>query len=324
MFGVGHRASNPTFPTRRVSGHLLESNSPLTVAGPRRFFTDFPFPADLFCFQKQADPTWTEVDCQLGVQIAIRIDIVALSVERMKTPLVMSWSGGKDSAMALYEILRAGEFEVVALLTSVSEEYKRVSHHGVRETLLEAQAAAIGIPLEKVYLPSNNSHPCTDAVYEEIMGRVLASYYARDVKTVGFGDLFLEDLRAWREKNLAKMEMNGVFPLWKRDTAKLAEEIITLGFKAYLSCVEGKVGPGFVGRAFDRSLLDDLPDGIDPCGEFGEFHSYVYAGPIFRHPVSVKVGQTVIRDGRYYADLLGEADELEANHGLESAVPPVV
>jgi uncharacterized protein (TIGR00290 family) len=222
----------------------------------------------------------------------------------MKTLLVMSWSGGKDSAIALEVLLQTGDYEVVSLMTTVSEEYRRISHHGVRETLLEEQARAIGISLEKVYLPSGESGGCTNEVYEAIMRRVMASYKAKGVETVGFGDLFLEDLRAWREANLAKAGMRGVFPIWKRDTMIVAREMIRLGYKAYLSCVEGKVGSGFVGRLYDEELLRALPLGIDPCGENGEFHSFVFDGPIFKRPVSVRVGEIVTRDGRYYADLL--------------------
>jgi uncharacterized protein (TIGR00290 family) len=240
----------------------------------------------------------------------------------MKTPVVMSWSAGKDSALALRELHKSGEYEIVALLTSISEEYRRISHHGVREVLLDKQAEAIGIPLEKVYLPSGKSGPCTNEVYEQIMGEVMAKFRLRGVMTVGFGDLFLEDLRAWREANLAKAGMRGLFPLWKRDTTELAREVIALGFKAYLSCVEGKVGPGFVGRAYDAELLRDLPAGIDPCGEYGEFHSFVYDGPIFSSPVAVRVGEIVTRDGRYYADLL--PPEVAASEArLAELIPPV-
>jgi uncharacterized protein (TIGR00290 family) len=239
-----------------------------------------------------------------------------------KTPMVMSWSGGKDSAVALYELRNSDEYEVVALLTSISEEYRRISHHGVREALLDEQAAAIGIPLEKVYLPSVNGQPCPNDVYEQIMGEAMARFRAHGVHTVGFGDLFLEDLRIWREANLAKAGMRGIFPLWKRDTAAFAREVIRLGFKAFLSCVEGKVGPGFAGRAYDDDLLRDLPPGIDPCGEFGEFHSFVYDGPIFTHPVPVRVGEIVTRDGRYYADLLPE-DVAVAAGCLADSIPPV-
>ena len=199
---------------------------------------------------------------------------------------------------------KAGDYEVVSLMTTVSEEYRRISHHGVRETLLEEQAQAIGIPLEKVYLPSGESGGCTNDVYEEIMSRVMNSYKARGVQTVGFGDLFLEDLRVWREAKLAKAGMRGVFPIWKRDTTKVAHDLIRLGYKAYLSCVQGKVGSGFAGRLFDEEFLRALPLGIDPCGENGEFHSFVFDGPIFNKPVSLRLGEIVVRDGRYYADLL--------------------
>jgi uncharacterized protein (TIGR00290 family) len=240
----------------------------------------------------------------------------------VKIPVVMSWSGGKDSAAALHALRQSGRYEIVALLTSISEEYRRISHHGVREVLLEQQAEAIGVPLEKVYLPSANSHPCTNDIYEQIMGDVMAKFHGRGVHTVGFGDLFLEDLRAWREQNLAKGGMQGIFPLWKRDTTELAHEIIDMGFKACLSCVEGKVGPGFVGRTYDADLLGDLPAGTDPCGEYGEFHTFVHAGPIFKNPVDVRVGQIVIREGRHYADLL-PAGMAASETELAELIPPV-
>jgi len=240
----------------------------------------------------------------------------------MTIPVVMSWSGGKDSAMALHEVRRGGRYTIVALLTSVSAEYRRISHHGVREALLEDQADAIGIPLHKVYLPSSGSHPCTNETYEQIMGDVMAGYKAQGIDTVAFGDLFLEDLRAYRERNLAKADMRGLFPLWKRDTTELAREVIALGFKSYLSCVEGKVGPGFAGRPYDQDLLAALPRGTDPCGEYGEFHTFVYDGPIFRRPVTVSVGDVVMRDGRHYADLLPEAIATHAPSGVP-VMPPV-
>jgi uncharacterized protein (TIGR00290 family) len=237
------------------------------------------------------------------------------------TPVVMSWSGGKDCALALHVLRGDPTYQVVGLMTSISEEFKRVSHHGVREELLDAQADAVGVPLYKIYLPSGPNTPCTNEVYEEIMSRAMDNLKSRGVYTVGFGDLFLEDLRAWREQNMAKAAMRGVFPLWKRDTTRLAREIIAMGFKAILSCVEGKVGPGFAGRQFDDHLLDDLPAEIDPCGENGEFHSFVYDGPCFFKPVTITVGETVIRDGRYYADLLPAATPLEVC--VASDIPPV-
>lgn len=242
--------------------------------------------------------------------------------QKGRTPLVMSWSGGKDSALALHALQSDPRYEVVALMTSVSDEYRRVSHHGVREELLEAQATAIGLPLEKIRLPSSQTAPCTNEVYEQIMDAILARFRARGVFSVGFGDLFLEDLRAWREANLAKVGMTGVFPIWNRDTQSVARQVIELGFKAILSCVEGKVGPGFAGRPYDLELLEDLPDGIDPCGEHGEFHSFVHDGPCFITPVAVTVGETVIRDGRFYADLLpGSRTAVEPCADL--AIPPV-
>jgi uncharacterized protein (TIGR00290 family) len=240
----------------------------------------------------------------------------------MRTPVVMSWSGGKDSVMALHELLKSSEHEIVALMTTVSEEYRRISHHGVREELLDEQARAIGIPLDKVYLPSGEVGGCTNDVYEAIMSRVMNSYKARGVQTVAFGDLFLEDLRAWREANLAKAGMRGLFPIWKRDTTKLAHEMIRLGYEAYLSCVEASVGPGFVGRLYDEKFLSELPSGIDPCGENGEFHSFVFDGPIFSRPVDVQVGELVTRDGRYYADLLPEESKSLEKCSSEQ-IPPV-
>jgi len=225
----------------------------------------------------------------------------------MPEKVVLSWSGGKDSAMALEALLGDARYEVVGLLTSVAEEYRRISHHGVREELVDAQAESIGLPLDKLYLPSSDSgRPCTNADYEALMRSALQPYCDAGVMLVAHGDLFLEDLRAYREKNLARMEMHGIFPLWKRDTAQLIQTFIRSGYKAYLSCVEGVLGESFAGRAIDADLVADLPAGIDPCGEYGEFHSFVYDGPIFRKPVEVSVGEIVCRDTRYYADLLLE------------------
>jgi len=239
----------------------------------------------------------------------------------MRTPVVMSWSGGKDSVMALHELLGADDYEVIELMATVSEEYRRVSHHGVREELLDAQAAAIGIPLHKVYLPSGEGGGCSNEVYEAIMNRVMDGYKTRDVNAVAFGDLFLEDLRAWREANLAKAGMRGLFPIWKRNTTEVAHEVIRLGYKAYVSCVEAHVGPGFVGRLYDEKFLNELPSTIDPCGENGEFHSFVFDGPIFRTLVAVEVGELVTRDGRFYADLLPEFQR--SDKCMAESIPPV-
>jgi uncharacterized protein (TIGR00290 family) len=241
----------------------------------------------------------------------------------MQIPVVLSWSGGKDSAMALYELRRRQEYEVVELLTSVAAPYRRISHHGVRETLLDAQAAAIDIPLQKVYLPAGPDQPCTNETYERIMGEVMTGYKARGIEIAAFGDLFLEDLRADRERNLGRLGMRGLFPLWKRDTRMLAREVLALGFKACLSCVEANVGSGFAGRSYDEDLLAALPSGMDPCGEYGEFHTFVYDGPIFQRPVRVRLGDTVTRDGRHYADLLPADAENAALPQPLAGIPPV-
>jgi len=216
--------------------------------------------------------------------------------------VILSWSGGKDSAMALYELRRNGDYEVVALLTTVAREFERVSHHGVRVELLEEQAAAVGVPLHKLYLPPDR---CTNADYEALMERTMLDYCASGVHTVAFGDIFLADLRAYRERNLAKVSMRGLFPIWHRDTGELIRTFIGLGFRAHLACVDGtRLGRAFAGRAIDPTLLVDLPPEVDPCGENGEFHSFVYDGPIFRRPVRVAVGEVVARDSRYFAALV--------------------
>ncbi|MCP4613167.1 MAG: diphthine--ammonia ligase [Planctomycetes bacterium] len=220
----------------------------------------------------------------------------------MKEKVILSWSGGKDSAMALHALLESGLYEIVSLLTTVSEQYERISHHGVRVELLEQQAAALGIPLHKLYLHQEN---CSLEDYEVVMKKAMLEYKDKDVLTVAFGDVFLQDLRDYRERNLAKVGMEAIFPIWGRDTTKIVRTFIALGFKAYLTCVDNeKLGREFAGRPIDADLIRDLPDGVDPCGENGEFHSFVYDGPIFQRPVDVSVGEVVLRDVRYFADLV--------------------
>jgi len=238
-------------------------------------------------------------------------------------PILFSWSGGKDSALALHALLQQPEqWEVVALLTSVSDEYSRVSHHGVREELLEQQAEAIGLPLDKLRLPFKGG-PCTNADYEALVGEKLAGYVERGVRHVGHGDIFLADLRAYRETNLAKLGMTGVFPIWQRDTRELVESFVALGFRAVLCCVEGaKLDGSFVGRELDLSLVTDLPPGIDPCGENGEYHSFVYDGPVFQRAVEFDIGITVCRDNRHYIDLVPLADGAPVMVTAD-AIPPV-
>ena len=220
----------------------------------------------------------------------------------MKEKVVLAWSGVKDSAMALHALLTSSQCNVVSLLTTISEQYERISHHGVRVELLEQQAAALGIRLHKLYLHQTN---CDIADYEAVMKKVMLEYKEKDVLTVAFGDVFLQDLREYREHNLAKVGMKGIFPIWHRDTTEIVQTFIDLGFKAYLTCVDGeKLGEEFAGRPIDADLIRDLPDGVDPCGENGEFHSFVYDGPIFQRPVGVGVGEVVLRDVRYFADLV--------------------
>ncbi len=220
----------------------------------------------------------------------------------MKDKVVLSWSGGKDSAMALHALLQSDRYEIVSLLTTVSKQYERISHHGVRLELLEQQAAALGIPLHKLYLHQAN---CSLEDYEAVMKKAMLEYKNNDVLTVAFGDVFLQDLRDYRRRNLAKVGMKGIFPIWRRDTTEIVRTFIALGFKAYLTCVDSeKLGREFAGRPIDADLIRDLPDGVDPCGENGEFHSYVYDGPIFQRPVGFSVGEVVLRDVRYFADLL--------------------
>lgn len=211
--------------------------------------------------------------------------------------ILYSWSGGKDSAMALYELLKDSACEVVSLLTVVTRDYGRISMHGVREELLELQAASIGLPLENIYITKNSGNE----EYEVLMKETLARYKAMSVKAVAFGDIFLEDLKKYREERLGEALMQAIFPIWKRDTREIADTFIELGFKAMITCVDSKVLDGrFSGRLFDRQFLSDLPRGVDPCGENGEFHSFVYDGPIFTEPIPCVAGETVLRDQRYY------------------------
>ncbi len=215
----------------------------------------------------------------------------------------LSWSSGKDSAFALDAARRAGEVEVVGLLSVVSEAFGRVSMHGVREELLEAQAAAVGLPLVKVRIP----YPCPNATYERAMAGALERAAAEGVRTVVFGDLFLEDVRAYREERLAPVGFRGVFPLWGRPTAPLARAMVAAGLRARICCLDPRKLPRrFAGRAFDAELLAELPADVDPCGERGEFHTFVSDGPGFSRPVRARVGETVERDGFVFTDLVPE------------------
>ncbi|HXZ18871.1 MAG TPA: diphthine--ammonia ligase [Candidatus Acidoferrales bacterium] len=216
-------------------------------------------------------------------------------------PMLFCWSGGKDSAMALTAIRKRGDCRVTALLTTVTEGYDRISMHGVRRELLEWQAEAIGLPLRKVLIPPD----CVNATYEARMREALEEQHVKGVRRVVFGDIFLEDLRVYREKNLALIGMTGVFPLWKQDTRELARRFVNEGFRAVAACVDSRVLPrGFAGRELDNSFFADLPPGVDPCGENGEFHTFVFDGPVFRTPLSVARGEVVERGPFIYCDLM--------------------
>lgn len=213
---------------------------------------------------------------------------------------LIAWSSGKDSAWALHEARRAGEFDIVGALTTVTDTFARVSVHGVREELLRAQLDAAGLPATIVSIP----YPCSNDIYERAMAAAMQEAKRRGVTHIVFGDLFLEDIRAYRESKLAGAGMTPVFPLWRRPTDVLGREMIAAGVEAHLATVDlKKLNTGFAGRRFDAPLLAALPAGVDPCGENGEFHTFVAAGPMLARKIPVTVGETVERDGFAYADL---------------------
>lgn len=216
----------------------------------------------------------------------------------------LSWSSGKDSAWTLHKLRTSGEFEVAALLTTINQDAGRVAMHAVREELLEEQARAAGVRLVKVPIPWR----CSNAVYEAAMATAVAQARSEGVSHMAFGDLFLEDIRRYREEKLRPAGITPVFPIWGLPTAPLAREMVAAGLRAYLTCVDpSKLDPSFAGRLFDRQLLDELPPSIDPCGENGEFHSFAFAGPMFSRPIEAKTGHIVVRDGFVFADVLGES-----------------
>lgn len=218
----------------------------------------------------------------------------------MAPKALLSWSSGKDSAHALADIRRTGEVEIVGLITTVTSTYDRVAMHGVRRELLEMQARAAGLPLYTVEIPS----PCSNADYERLFGDALRTARGDGITHIVFGDLFLEDIRAYREAQLAPLDLVPVFPLWGRDTTALAHEMIASGLSAYLTCVDPRVlDASFAGRRFDESLLAELPPSVDRCGERGEFHTFVTASPAFSAPLAVEPGVVVERDGFVFADL---------------------
>ncbi len=215
---------------------------------------------------------------------------------------LLSWGGGKDSALALKEIRMDKKYEIRAIIATLTEDYRRISMHGLREELLEKQAQSLNIPLEKVFI----SKDASNKEYESNMKNLLKRYQKEGVNSVIFGDIFLEDVRRYREDNLAKIGMSGVFPLWKRKTSELAKKFIDSGFKSIITCVDTRLlDAKFAGREFNNQFLADLPEGVDPCGENGEFHSFVHEGPIFEMPVELEIGERVLRDNRFqFCDLI--------------------
>ena len=222
----------------------------------------------------------------------------------MRSAVALSWSGGKDSALTLQQLRAGAEHEVVALLTSVTRGYDRVSIHGVRRTLLEAQAAELGLPLIEVWLEPKSSDAVYQRAFLDALDVVAERYPA--VNHIAFGDLYLRDVRDYRDRLLAGTPYRGLYPLWGRPTRTLAESFIADGFEATLVCVdETQIDARFAGRRFDRALLADLPDSVDPCGENGEFHTFVHGGPFFSRPIPVVPGEIVRREDRFtYCDLL--------------------
>jgi len=220
----------------------------------------------------------------------------------MPEEVLFIWSGGKDSALALYELRKTQRYGIAALLTTVTEDYDRISMHGVRRALLEQQALSLNIPLDIAYITKDSSNE----EFEARMKEKLLQYKSRGISSVVFGDIFLEDLRKYREDNLAQVGMQALFPIWKWDTDELAHTFIALGFKAVITCVDSQsLDKKFVGRAFDKRFLSELPPGVDPCGENGEFHSFVHAGPIFSESICFRKGEVVLRDNRFcFCDLV--------------------
>ena len=227
--------------------------------------------------------------------------------------IAMCFSGGKDSALALHALQQSGAWRVETLITTVTDAYDRVSMHGVRRALVRDQAAAIGIPLVEVVVPPQSSNK----IYERAMGEAFDRLHEDGIRRVAFGDIFLEDLREYRERQLAASGLECLFPIWRQPTAALARSFIRDGFEAVAVCIDPAVlDASFAGRAFDASFVADLPEGVDPCGENGEFHTFVWDGPILSRPIPVRCGETVERDGFVFCDLLAADADIAAARGV--------
>lgn len=221
--------------------------------------------------------------------------------------IALSWSGGKDSALALHTLVKTPGFQVETLLTTITRDFDRISMHSVRRCLLEAQATSLGLPLWPIFI----SQGADNAEYEGSMAEAFAACRAQGIDTVAFGDLFLEDIRAYRDKLVAANDMRALYPVWRRETDRLIREFLDLGFKTAVVCVDPKqLDPSFAGRIIDAQFLADLPASVDPCGENGEFHTFVFDGPIFAEPVGFSFGEIVCRDGFWFCDLVPPACDL--------------
>lgn len=223
----------------------------------------------------------------------------------MKRRTLLSWSSGKDSAWSLHVLRQSPDVEVVGLVTTANETHQRVAMHAVRLELLRLQAEAVSLPVQVVNLPS----PCSNEQYDAAMGRVVEEARRQGVEHIAFGDLFLADIRAYREARLAGTGVSPLFPLWQAPTQELARQMVNGGLRAVLTCVDPKqLSADYVGREFDESFLSDLPSGVDPCGERGEFHTFAFDGPMFREKVKISVGEVVERDGFIFADVMPESN----------------
>jgi uncharacterized protein (TIGR00290 family) len=222
----------------------------------------------------------------------------------MRKPIAMSWSGGKDSCLALHELMQSPDVKVESLLTTITRDFDRISMHGVRTKLLEQQAESLGLPLHRVLI----SRGAGNAEYESKMSEAFSSYREQGIDTIGFGDLFLEDIKRYRDRFLASHNMRGLYPIWKRNTSSLIREFIAKGFKTIVVCVDPKqLDPSFAGRIIDEDFVADLPPHVDPCGENGEFHTFVFDGPMFRQAIKFARGEIVCRDSFWFCDLVPES-----------------
>lgn len=219
----------------------------------------------------------------------------------MKKKTLLSWSSGKDSSWTLHVLQQRDDLEVVSLFCTINRKFERAAMHAVRVELIKRQAASAGLPVQFIELP----HPCTDAEYRIIMGEFIDQVSRQGIEYIAFGDLYLEDIRSYRENNLADTGITPIFPIWGMETTALSRKMVNSGLRAVITCVDpNKLDPEFIGREYDQAFLEQLPDTVDPCGENGEFHSFAFAGPMFKEPVDIRPGETVARDGFVFADVL--------------------